>query len=188
MFLLIILPIGLYCAFKETINVEEDKWEVELSPEELGYVWNEKEGGFRSKYYGLVDYDLLQKEWDADIEGHPDAKTLSKLSACFGIPGWSSFTCHGHGFCVGPDQCKCWPGFEGKNCSVMEDPHTVLITCFGKKANELGACGTLLEYEVEHGGVCKKDGCLCYCGYYGQECKRFDKIRFKKKKNCIQLF
>ena len=158
----------------------------------------------------VIDYDLLDREWNVDIESHPDSQMLSKLPTCFGIPGWSSFTCHGHGNCMKLNDCECWPPFTGLNCTRinwgiyrsllrMMDlplPWSPLFvaqypgpTCFEKNDEELGACGKLSDHQVDHGGACyMKDECLCYCGYHGPKCEHYNKRLFEKKTNCIRRF
>lgn len=75
--------------------------------------------------------------------------------------------CSGHGACTTDDQCRCWKGFEGYDCSQRacpvveawavddpENPHSY-AECAGK-------------------GICDKTTgtCQCFDGYEGRGCER----------------
>ena len=72
---------------------------------------------------------------------------------CFGIYGKTINACSSHGFCKSLDQCECYSGYSGSNCSES--------ICFGKTGS--GACNGK--------GICVSPNvCQCLDDYSGIDC------------------
>ncbi|XP_076799431.1 teneurin-3-like isoform X4 [Clavelina lepadiformis] len=96
-------------------------------------------------------------------------------------------SCHNNGDCVG-GVCKCFPGFQGKDCSQV----SCVVTCRGNGVYSHGKCVCFsgwkgvecatpsdhcVDPDCDGHGKCGPDGeCVCENGYKGETCQELDCI------------
>ena len=95
----------------------------------INHSW--KNGGDESSNPVVVvldnDHILITADADTDADGSPDADTIDgsgqRETALGKSNGWKGDNCDefycvndcsGHGLCIGPNECKCNSGWEGK--------------------------------------------------------------------------
>lgn len=71
--------------------------------------------------------------------------------------------CSGHGACTTDDQCRCWKGYEGYDCSQRACPY---VESWGKDSHGYAECAGK--------GICDRTSglCACFSGYEGRGCER----------------
>lgn len=71
--------------------------------------------------------------------------------------------CSGHGACTTDDQCRCWKGYEGYDCSQRSCPY---VEAWGTDSHGYAECAGK--------GICDRTSGLCACfpGYEGRGCER----------------
>eukprot|EP00463_Aulacantha_scolymantha_P000042 TRINITY_DN1020_c0_g1_i3.p1 TRINITY_DN1020_c0_g1~~TRINITY_DN1020_c0_g1_i3.p1 ORF type:complete len:1092 (+),score=215.59 TRINITY_DN1020_c0_g1_i3:462-3278(+) len=114
-----------------------------------------------------------------------DPKIFSYVSPPSWVDNCPTRTCSGNGQCdVESGTCKCFPGFIGDNCAIVD-------LCYGKNCNDKGSCSVGICTCTSTGwhgencnippnscqgrtcsghGVCQNSMCQCNDGWTGQEC------------------
>lgn len=79
-----------------------------------------------------------------------------RVHTCFGNLSTSTSACRGNGQCVAQDTCRCFAGFVGDTCDI--------INCFGVFSNETNVC-------LRRGVCIGPNSCACSPGQYtGTNC------------------
>ena len=75
--------------------------------------------------------------------------------------------CNGHGSCTTDEQCRCWKGFEGYDCSQRACPQ---VEAWAVDHLE----GAHRYAECAGKGICDRStgSCACFDGYTGRGCER----------------
>jgi len=75
--------------------------------------------------------------------------------------------CSGHGSCTTDDQCRCWKGYSGYDCSGRSCP---VVEAWANNDAE----GLHTYAECANAGICDRSSgeCACFAGYEGRGCER----------------